>query len=87
MRYRVLAPKPVEFVNVSLKGNATLGASTTQDGKFRVDNVPVGDYVLRVSSVGYTPVTQSITVHSDQGTFVEIRLLNYLGYLSGCGKQ
>src|SRR5687768_4023138 len=66
--------QPLEFANVSLKGTA-LGSATDQDGKFSIDNVPAGNHTLMVSSIGYSTVTRSVTVHSDQTTSVDIRLI------------
>lgn len=65
--------QPLEFANVSLKGTS-LGSATVQDGKFSIDNVPAGNHTLMVSSVGYSTVTRSVTVHADQTTSVDIRL-------------
>jgi iron complex outermembrane receptor protein len=65
--------QPVEFANVSLKGT-TLGASTTQDGKFNIDNIPTGTHTLVVSSIGFSTVSRSISVQADQTTSIDIRL-------------
>lgn len=65
--------QPVEFANVTLKGTS-LGGATDQQGKFNIDNVPVGDYTMIVSSIGYTTTTRSITVSLDQMTVVDIEL-------------
>lgn len=42
--------------NVVLDGT-TIGAATDLDGKFSIDNVPVGVYDLVVSSIGYSKAT------------------------------
>jgi iron complex outermembrane receptor protein len=65
--------QPVEFANVSFKGT-TLGASTTQDGKFNIDNIPAGNHTLVVSSIGFSTATRSIIVVADQTTSIDIRL-------------
>lgn len=65
--------QPIEFVSVSLRGTSH-GSATGQDGKFRFENVPAGNYTLLVSSIGYNPVARSITVTSNQTTSVDIQL-------------
>jgi iron complex outermembrane receptor protein len=64
----------LEFTSVGIKGTS-LGSTTAADGTFRIDNVPAGNHILIVSNVGYTTVTQSITVVADQTTTVDIKLL------------
>ena len=65
--------QPVEFASVSINGTS-LGAATDADGKFIIGNVPVGDHVLAVSSVGYGATTRPVTVFAGQTTTFVIRL-------------
>ncbi len=44
--------EPLVGVSVSIVGT-TMGASTDQDGRYTILNVPVGTYTLRMSAVGY----------------------------------
>lgn len=66
--------QPVEYASVSLKGSS-LGSSTDPDGKFRIDNVPVGDYTLLVSIIGYDTYIHAITVQDSQTISVDIKLI------------
>lgn len=65
--------QPVEFANVAIKGTS-LGASTDQEGKFIIDNVPVGNYSLIVSSIGFTTITRSIIITADQSIAIDFVL-------------
>lgn len=65
--------QPVEFASVSINGTS-LGAATDADGKFTIGNVPVGDHVLAVSSVGYGATTRPVTIFAGQTTTFVIRL-------------
>jgi hypothetical protein len=53
--------------------DSTASVSTTSDeeGKFVLDNVPKGSYILKTSYIGYHPCTQPITV---EGTEKKIHL-------------
>lgn len=44
--------EPLVGVSVSIVGT-TMGASTDQDGRYTILNVPVGTYTVRMSAVGY----------------------------------
>ncbi len=44
--------------------NTTLGAATNANGRFRIDNVPVGTYVLRASMIGFSSSTVTDVVVS-----------------------
>jgi hypothetical protein len=41
---------------VVLNTNPLLGASSDENGNFRIANVPVGTYTIQVSYVGYEPI-------------------------------
>jgi len=65
------ANAPVGFANVVLlslpDSSLTTGATTGMDGKFLLDRVPAGQYVLRASMVGYpTRYVPNITVTQAQ---------------------
>ena len=47
----------------------------TENGKFEFQNIPVGDYTLEVSGMGYETQTQKINVKSNQNTEVSFRLV------------
>lgn len=60
--------------NVSVVGT-TLGASADPDGEFSIENIPVGTYELRASSLGFTPaVIADMVVAAGRPMNVVIRL-------------
>ncbi len=63
--------KSLPGANVVLAGTY-LGTVTGDAGKFVIDKVPAGDYVLRITYVGYKPYEKKITV--DKDTFLDVRL-------------
>ncbi len=61
--------------SVSLSGGEYIFANTTTtsgDGSFGLNNVPVGDYTLNVYAEGYGDYSVSIEVKVDEDTVVDI---------------
>ncbi len=61
--------EPIEFVNVSVKkvnteGALPVGVTTDKNGRFEIDNLPYGKYLISVSYIGYTPFEKEISVTS-----------------------
>lgn len=55
--------------------DTTMGASTDVDGNFTIHSVPVGDYTLRISYIGYEQLSKTdIIVKSSRITFVNAGL-------------
>lgn len=52
---------PVVFANITLKGTQ-LGTASNDKGYFVIQNVPYGDYTLQFSAIGYSNVSQKVTV-------------------------
>ena len=67
---------PISFASVFVIGiSPTLGTTTDIDGKFRIENVPVGRYDLQVSFLGYEPtIVKELTVSSAKETFINVSL-------------
>jgi len=65
---------PVAGANVYIVGT-TIGTSTSVDGKFQIGNVPPGNIKIEVSFVGYTTVTQDITITSGKETELNVKLM------------
>ena len=63
--------EPLPGVNVGLRGT-TLGAATSQDGRFTIDGVPPDTYVLQASFVGYATIERTVTVESGTTTTVNL---------------
>ena len=45
--------EPISYANVFLI-NKSLGSTTNQDGYFVIPNVPIGDYEINASMIGYS---------------------------------
>ncbi len=56
--------EPLPWANVVLTGTG-LGASSNDDGVFTIRDVPPGEYVLRVSYMGYATHTRAVVVSID----------------------
>jgi hypothetical protein len=65
--------EPLIGANVILLGT-NFGAATNSDGRFVIENVPVGTYAVRVSMIGYTSYVRSDVVVTT-GRPTEVRFL------------
>ncbi len=61
--------KALFSANIILLGT-TFGAATSFEGKYRIDNIPIGKYKLQVSYVGYTKKIVEIEIAENR--FIEI---------------
>jgi iron complex outermembrane receptor protein len=58
---------PIPSVNVVVRSTGQpLGASTDADGRFRIDDVPAGTWVVQASAIGFTPADQQIELEAGQ---------------------
>ena len=65
---------PVIGAAVMLR-NTTLGAAADLEGRFEIQNIPVGAYVVQVSAIGYEPFAQTdVVIRSGRATTVTIEL-------------
>ncbi len=61
-----------------------LGASTDINGEFTINNIPVGNYKVKASFIGYNPITKvDVIVNSSKPTFLEFKLNETVIELSG----
>jgi hypothetical protein len=51
-----------------------LTTKTEQDGKYSINDIPYGDYTLRVSAEGYVPYEIKLYIGSDMLTQIHVRL-------------
>jgi len=64
-----------EATVIILESDPLLGTTTDPDGKFKIENVPVGRYNIQVSYVGYKPfLAKEIIVSSGKETVMMIGL-------------
>lgn len=82
---------PLASATVLIEGTRR-GTLTRDDGSFTLSAIPAGAHVLRVTRVGYTPVTQSVTVPANgtvTANFVMIRTAAVLSevVVTGYGTQ
>ncbi len=68
-----LTGAPIEAANVTLCGT-TMGASTDNHGKFKLDNIPGDDYEMLVSHVSYEPVRKSVSLSENETLDLHISL-------------
>lgn len=62
-------------VTVQIIGT-TMGTFSTQEGEYFIINVPVGDYSIKATSVGYAPlVIEKVHVTADQTTTLNLELI------------
>lgn len=65
---------PIEFASVFLE-NTTIGNTTDSLGHFRINQVPVGRYTIRISYLGYkTQIIPEVLVSSSKEVTLEISL-------------
>ncbi|MEM8965243.1 MAG: TonB-dependent receptor [Bacteroidota bacterium] len=53
--------EPIPFATIAIKGTS-LGAVADESGIFEIKGIPVGSYVLAISSMGYEPQEQAIII-------------------------
>jgi TonB-linked SusC/RagA family outer membrane protein len=65
--------QPLASAQVSLRGTG-LGTRTSDNGRYTIVNVPVGQYRLRAQMLGHRPVEDSVTVAAGQTTTRDITM-------------
>lgn len=69
-----LTNKPLTGTNVYLEGTA-FGSSTDIDGFYRIEGVPNGTYLLRISYIGYQTQDMEITIESQKRIILNAKLI------------
>jgi TonB-dependent SusC/RagA subfamily outer membrane receptor len=57
--------QPISDVQVTIP-NTRYGAVTNAEGRYTIVGVPAGAHQVRAQRIGYTPVTQAVTVRADE---------------------
>jgi|TARA_R110000782_G_scaffold270436_1_gene371048 outer membrane receptor for ferrienterochelin and colicins len=63
----------VAFANIGLSGTK-LGTAADVNGKFKLNNIPVGTYTVQVSAVGYKHYKKTITIESEKTITLNITI-------------
>ncbi|NCP45601.1 MAG: carboxypeptidase-like regulatory domain-containing protein, partial [Flavobacteriales bacterium] len=63
----------VAFANVGLSGTK-LGTAADVNGKFKLNNIPVGTYTVQISAVGYKHYKKTVTIESGKTITLNITL-------------
>ncbi|HVF40933.1 MAG TPA: SusC/RagA family TonB-linked outer membrane protein, partial [Gemmatimonadaceae bacterium] len=65
--------QPIVNARITVVGTTIL-TGTTSEGRFTLNAVPAGSQQLRITRIGFTPVTRTINVGSDATSTIEIVL-------------
>lgn len=65
--------EPVPYVNVYLS-QTTFGSSTNEEGIYKIDHVPKGQYQLVASIIGFKPVIRNIELKNEKEVVVNFNL-------------
>ena len=66
---------PLSYVSVGLLDLPQIGTTTDEEGKFTIDNVPVGRHDLQATFVGYEPaIFREVMLTSAKEVYLEIQL-------------
>lgn len=67
---------PLPGVNITVVERPYIGTTTNEKGEFSIPNVPVGEYSLRMTLVGYTTqVTTNVVVSTGRSSKTKIRMI------------
>lgn len=69
--------QPIPNLNVGLLGTKS-GAATNDEGKFTINNIKPGDYILAVTGVGFTEQRKEITLKTGENKQVDFKMQNRL---------
>ncbi|MEO1434665.1 MAG: TonB-dependent receptor, partial [Bacteroidota bacterium] len=64
---------PMSYVNVFLEGTS-LGAVTDDQGKFLIDEIPAGDYTIKVKFLNYLTLSEKVSLNEGQSLVKEFAL-------------
>ena len=66
---------PLIGANIMLKGTS-LGAATNKDGRYSIDKIPLGDYTLSASYMGYKSFEKKISIQDQNNLSIDILMNN-----------
>jgi Fe(3+) dicitrate transport protein len=56
---------PIPYANVAIEGTS-MGTITNLEGNFLLENLKPKDYILKLTSVGFIEIRQTITINSNE---------------------
>jgi hypothetical protein len=66
--------QPITGVNIFLVGT-TIGAASDLDGNYKIENIPVGNYQIRATAIGYDAITKTdVIVNSARPAMIDFQL-------------
>jgi len=66
---------PLPYVSIGILNIPELGTTSDEDGKFSLDNIPIGRHSVQATSVGYEPVLfRELLVTSAKEVYLEIKM-------------
>jgi outer membrane receptor for ferrienterochelin and colicins len=73
--------KPVEFANIGLVGTSHVGV-TDVSGFYNIHNIPSGNYVVKVSCIGFDKMEKKVTVKEGDNFNLNFDLTNFANTLN-----
>lgn len=64
---------PLWGANVLVKGTV-IGMATNDEGKFRINNIPIGNQTIVFSYIGYIPVERKILIEENKTIILDIKM-------------
>lgn len=53
--------EPVDYIAVYIEGRS-LGTTTNEDGNFKIEDIPTGEHVLSINSMGFQPYKKDVSL-------------------------
>ncbi len=64
---------PIPFANVVIE-SLQKGTVANGNGEFQLEKIPEGDYSLKATSIGFEPITETVSVNAGKPTKVDFKL-------------
>lgn len=60
-----------QYVNVLIEGSAK-GTLTDKDGEYVLDDIPVGEHTVKISSFTYAPISKVVVIRNGETTVLDV---------------